>query len=700
MKLNLCHILFFSLLFSGATTSYAGGIDKGYEALKVHDYFKAKKHFTKGLKYNSSAASQGLAVIYFRTDNPFHNYDSAYRYINKSIEGWDMAKQRKKDKWAQYGYTKDSLFSFRKTISTEFYKIANELKTEAALSEFIAKHPWADEKSRAITTRDSIAFFNAVKANNTMSYKAFADKYPQSTYADLARENYYDSQYYEETSAGTLDSYVEFIQTNSESPMKPQAEKQVFSIVTQPNNAGAFNSFIETYPENQFIDTAWFQLYQYELSNYSVETIEGFLNTDVPFKNRIRKDLELFDSITLPYVQSSKYGFMNVAGKQMISNKFDYAGFFQEGLAVVVMNDKYGFVNKHGEVQIQCIYQSASDFNDGRAIVELNGKFGMIDRNGRFFFNCIYDDLGIFSDSLVYASKKDIYGYYNFDGQEVIPHNYNDAYDFHNGVAKVEKGGKHAYINTKGNYIVPPVYSEVKPFYDTLYIFYDDGFYGVMNHRAQIFVEPIYSAISSVHNGLAVASIQNRVVYLDTLGTMVIDNGYQPYPNFLLKGAFMDGIAIASKKDKYGRINIKDEVVTEFEFENIGSGTDLFPAQKGGKWGVFNSDGEIQIEPSYASIVLADNGCFIASRNDTAGVINPNGEIVVPFSFNEIESVANDLFLVTQNKKVGIYINEKLVIPVQYDQIGVFDEDFLFLSKGGELLYYNISSGTLVELTE
>jgi len=697
VRLNLQHILVIAFLLSGASSSFAGGIDKGYKALQVHDYFKAKKHFTKGLKYNSSAGSMGLAVIYYRTDNPFHSYDSAYRYVLKSIDGWDMQKQRKKDKWAKYGYTEDSLFSFRQRISTEFYRIANTLKTEEALSEFIMNHPWAEEKNQAIATRDSIAFFEAVKKNNTISYKAFADKYPNSVYADLARENYYDSQYYEETSEGSLDSYVNFIELNPESPMKPHAEKNVFNIVTESNTASSFNSFIDAYPQNQFIDTAWFQLYQYELSEYSVKTMEEFIQTDVPFKNRIRNDIELFDSIALPFVQDEKYGFMNVNGERIIANDFNFAGFFQEGLAVVVVNDKYGFVNKQGEVQIQCKYESAGDFKDGRAIVELNGKVGMIDRNGRFLFDCVFDDLGVFSDSLVYASKKDIYGYYNVKGEEVIPHLFNDAYDFHNGVAKVEKGGKTSFINTKGEFIVKLSHHDVNPYYDTLYTFVDDGLYGIMNHKAQIFVEPIYTAISSVHNGLAVASIQNRVVYLDTLGTMVIDNGYELFPNYLLKGEFIDGIAIVSKKQKYGRINLKDETVTEFEFENIGLGNELYPAQKDGAWGVFDSEGSAQIEPKYQSLSIADNGNFVASKNDTVGVIDPKGDVIVPFSFSEIESINDNLFLVTQNNKIGIYKNEKMVIPVQYDQIGVFDEDFLFLSRGGGLYYYNISTGSLVE---
>ncbi|NRA13616.1 MAG: WG repeat-containing protein, partial [Crocinitomicaceae bacterium] len=496
------------------------------------------------------------------------------------------------------------------------------------------------------------------------------------------------------------ESYVNFINSNPNSPLRILAEESVFEISTSSNTAASFNNFIVTYPKNRFVDTAWVQLYQFELSNFSTEMMKKFLLTDIPFKSRIRRDIALFDSIALPYSLNSKYGFMNEDGEVMIESRYDFTGFFQEGLAIVALNNKYGFINKHGDLQIPCIYESVNDFNDGLAIVERKGKMGMIDRNGRLLFECIYEDLGVFSEGMAYASLNEKYGYYDVRGKEVIPHLFDDAYDFHDGLANVENEGKQAIINQGGAYEIPLAYSEIKLYYDTLYTFEEDGFYGIMNREAQMFVEPIYTAISSVHNGLAVASIQGRVVYLDTLGTMVIDNGYQLFPNYLLKGEFVDGVSITSKKGKYGRINLKDEVVTDFKFENMGLGIEHFPAQKDGLWGVYNSKGGTLVDPLYGSLIAVDNGNYIASRNDTVGVIDSEGNTIVPFSFSEVESMGSDLFMVKHNMKVGIYKNEKLIVRVQYDQIGVFDKDFLFLSKAGRLLYYNTSTGMLIKLTD
>jgi hypothetical protein len=38
-------------------------VNKGYEALKVYNYFEAKKQFEKGLQRNTSASAYGLSQI-------------------------------------------------------------------------------------------------------------------------------------------------------------------------------------------------------------------------------------------------------------------------------------------------------------------------------------------------------------------------------------------------------------------------------------------------------------------------------------------------------------------------------------------------------------------------------------------------------------------------------------------------------------
>src|ERR1041384_8233704 len=76
--------LIFYLILTGFLAR-ASKIADAYEALSIYDYFKAKKLFyTQLKKSHRAAAAYGLAIIYQRNDNPFHNTDSACKYISLS----------------------------------------------------------------------------------------------------------------------------------------------------------------------------------------------------------------------------------------------------------------------------------------------------------------------------------------------------------------------------------------------------------------------------------------------------------------------------------------------------------------------------------------------------------------------------------------------------------------------------------------
>lgn len=73
----------------------------------------------------------------------------------------------------------------------------------------------------------------------------------------------------------------------------------------------------------------------------------------IPFKNKY----------------SDKYGYKNAEGKEIIAPKYNSAGDFSEGLAVVNLNRKWGFIDKTGKEVIALKYDSAENFKNGKAKV-------------------------------------------------------------------------------------------------------------------------------------------------------------------------------------------------------------------------------------------------------------------------------------------------------------------------------------------
>lgn len=701
MKLNLKYAFLLVLFLIFSFLGRSSRIDRGYQALYQYDYFKAKKLFTKALKYNTSAAAQGLAIIFYRNDNPFHSDDSALVYINMSFEKFSVTNQKKIDLYAKYGFTSDSIGQIRQLVSQRFFNVAREKGTVMALGDFIEEHQWFYKREQAIAMRDSLAFFNAVGSNSSLAYKRYMELYPESEFLDLAEVNYHTTLYDEITEDKSLESYEQFLLSYPENPMAKDAEEEVYRIVTAPNTEGAFYQFVSKYPDNHLNLKGWRELYQVFMSEYSVDRMHEFLMQypDNKIADDVNKEILFADSLFLPFNKDGLYGYMNQDGLELISNVFMYTGFFKEGLAAVQTDEGIGFISKQGVIQIYPNFEMATEFEGGLAIVEKDERLGLIDRNGRIVLDLKYDDIGSLQGEMIYASINEKYGYYDRSGKLRIPHMYDDAYDFQNGTAKISFEEKEGYIDGYGAFLVSPAYERIEQFRDTLYTFEEDGLIGIMNRKCQIYKEPKFSQIGPLLNGLAIAEFEEsgEVVYLNGRGDIVIQNGLSTYPNFLLKGEFRHGLAIAMKDGKYGKIDTTGKFIIQPKFENIGIGNGIFPVQKNNVWGLMNSAGAMLIKPVYDDLTVIDKKYLFAVQNDTVGMISPDGNILIPFAFNSIEPLLGEVFIAQTDSGIYLYIGEERVLNEPYDRIGVYNEDYLYLVEEGEVSYYDLKRKRKIE---
>lgn len=691
-------------------TAQAASPAKGYDALMLKDYFKAKKIFTKGMKYNPESSSYGLAIIYSRNDNPFHNKDSAYRYVVIADTSWQYAKDGKKEKWAVYTWTRAGIDSMKQVISDEFFREARKTHSVEGYTLFMKQHPWSRFMNAALESRDSMAFFQAMEKNTAAAYKEFTTTYPNSSYASMAEDNFYNSQFYELTGVGSVDSYMKFIEEHPNSPMLPEAERAVFKLVTEPNTLQAYELFVLGYGENRNVKQGWAEFYQLYISEYSCDRISLFLEKypQVPQKESIEQDLAWCDYDLLPnsiqsfHEQEGRlFGFMNMEGKQIIPCKYEFVGVFKEGLAMVIQEGKYGFIDKLGNWRIPCKYEGAADFREGRAVVEMDGKYGMIDRNNRLLLPFMYEDIGEMSEGRIYVSKGDLYGYANENGTLVIPEKFGEAFDFADHTAKVEENEKFGYINRDGAAVIQVIYEELTPFTDSLMLCMVGGRKGLITRNGTVVIEPIYEQIGDFKEGLALIAHGDTVEYININGEVVISKGYKTYPNFLHKGEFYQGSAIVmNKKGKYGKINPFGNVVTDLKYDNLGLGGKFIPFEKEEMWGLMSSSNSILISPKYESIDVADETYIIARLGDSLGVLDPNGNILLPIVFNEIEYLKNGAFVVSENDKYALFVKDKRISEAEYDDISLFNDDFVLLVKGKDYAYFDLKRSMLIKTEE
>ena len=173
-------------------------------------------------------------------------------------------------------------------------------------------------------------------------------------------------------------------------------------------------------------------------------------------KKRKKYDWKGYYSEGLAAVElNGKYGFIDKSGNEVIPLEYDNVHFFYDGRARVQLNRKYGFIDKSGNKITPLKYNYAEDFYDGLAPVGLNGKYGFIDKSGNEVIPCKYDGFltNSFSNGPVPVKLNGKYGFMDKSGNVVIPFKYDWANVFSNGRAKVKLNGEEFYIDKNGNKI-------------------------------------------------------------------------------------------------------------------------------------------------------------------------------------------------------------------------------------------------------
>ena len=164
---------------------------------------------------------------------------------------------------------------------------------------------------------------------------------------------------------------------------------------------------------------------------------------------------------------NGKYGFIDRMGTIVIPPRFaavyglgseSLIGFC-DGLAPVKaeMASPWGYIDTRGRMVISQQFEKAERFSEGLAPIKvIGGKWGYIDKTGSVVIEPRYDEAKSFSDGLARVKVFGQYGYINTAGDIVIKPQFNTARDFSGGVAEVHRGEQssaYSMIDKTGKYI-------------------------------------------------------------------------------------------------------------------------------------------------------------------------------------------------------------------------------------------------------
>jgi hypothetical protein len=323
-----------------------------------------------------------------------------------------------------------------------------------------------------------------------------------------------------------------------------------------------------------------------------------FLNTNAQ-KTLTCNEIGYFNDGLAPVLINNQWGFVDKTGNIAIEPKYkawveEYGALpaFSGGLTSIMdqQTDRVGYINTKGEVVISPQFYSARPFKEHVAFAGTQNEIVLIDTTGKTIasgFVSLNGYYSNFSHHLAVVQKEFGYGYIDKTGKFAIQPIYDAAKDFSGGLAAVQKDGKWGFIDTLGNTKVPFQYTkEPKDFSGTrAFVQGTNNKWGIIDTIGNLIVNPQYHQVWPFSGGVAVVSIMdekwNETFYvIDVQGKMLktFPKAANYSETITLWSGFQDGLAVAMKGSKKGFIDPQGKVVVDFLYR------DLHPLQDGLAW--------------------------------------------------------------------------------------------------------------------
>lgn len=696
---RLVLFLSISMLSSAfANLGNPGKLRKGFEALEVYNYFKAKDLFYQSLKRDSVPAAYGLSLIYGRDDNPFFQLDSAFKFITIANRIYPRLDSDDKRDYLEIGVDSIAISHQLHKIDSLFYGLALNKNSVDGWHDFIAAHHSEPFHENAVSSRNQLAFDLAQSENLSEAYAEFITKYPDAIQAPEAQKIYENLFYKEQTVGDRIKDYQKFMLSNPESPYVSDAENRVYEIATKSGKVSSYLQFIKDFPNNNNTDSAWRNVYKLEIGELSATSIAAFSlkYPEYPFMDELKQEFEYATTFYYPIMVDSLWGFIDEKGTVRIKPAFDWVEPFSENIAMVGKGEKIAFVNKAGERITDFNFENAYAFKNGFAVVEKSEHFGVINRLGEEVIPFIYQDVGEFNDDLFYVQNDDDkYGFLDNHGKIIVPFVLSNASDFNDGLAVVESEGAQGVIDKQGRMVVNFIYDWIEPFSDKnkpsrVRI---GSHFGLIDHHGIVVADTVYSQIGDFSDGLALAADESNFGYINLRGDTTIAFKYTYKPAALKSSVFVNNHARIFQKDKMGIIDTAGTKIFPAIFEDTGNFTGkLIPVKKNGKWGYANQAVDLVIGYKYDSAENFKDSLAIVSVKGKYGLIDTLGHPKVDFKYKSIV-VFDSLALVSDTAYGLINLNGIEKVPLVYNEAKQINNQVIQFTKstGDGPDYYDIS---------
>jgi len=679
-------------------------LKKGFEALEIHDYFKAKKVFARKFKKNKALSAYGLARVFLQPNNPFQNIDSAHYYIQIALDSYELVKSKVKAKYEVFGFKTTVMEGLRQEVSTELFQRARVLDTEDTYVKFISQNFWANEIPFAVFLRDSCAFEYAVNEKKSESLVKYIEKYPTTSFLERAWDLYYKLQFKEETVGKREEDYLAFLSKYPSHPYVHSAEQLIFKFYEDKNTIQAYEKFISTYSKSSYLADAWIKLYRAFIKENGLTYLGIFKTTypNYPFMEDLEQEIKLLNERLFPCINIENWGFMNHLGEMIIASKFDFVEPFSQGRSAVLLNNQYGFIDTKGSWLILPQFSEVLPFRYNLSVVyNSEGKAGLINLFGEWILSPQFDDILIINDEKIWIETEDGYVMYSIKKNDFEASNFQEISDFVDGFAIVSGKDRNSLIDLKGN--IQFYSSEEITRFGELFLVQISDSSALVNEKNEIVLPFGDYEIGNFNKYSLTPFVQNeKLGYINNSGEIVINARLDIYPNWKLFGIFEFGHSKAynSKTKKFGLIDEKGNWLVQAKYDDISFFSEMIAVRMKDKWEFILANGT---KLNFGAFDFAEsflNDVALVKVSGAFGLINSKGELVLNTEMKRIIRMSDDV-LIWENSEGELWLGDqsgKFLWPEPCSRIDKIDDEHIRLISNEKVHYYIIKERRFVSL--
>ncbi len=673
--------------------SFGGGLEKGMEALKVKDFYGAKKQFEKILYRDPVGGSFGLSLVHFEDQNPFYNIRVSLRYIMRADSAFQFSLERNRVRLQEAGINGAAISNLRRDIGAKAYRDLMKNPTDSSIAVFMKFFNFSENFRDVMDMRNKRAFAKARESDSFQSYRSFIIEYPGSKQRSLADSLYALRFFEEKTSAGNVEGYRQFVREFPANPYAVQAYDTIFQWVNSIKSKEVYKDYINDFPENKNTDKAWWALNLILLRDYSAAQVRRVINTfpNNPYRSMLQQELELMGERRFILKDSMGCHLVGINGV-VYGKTYDQIFEFHEGLARVTEEGCVGFIDKLGNEVIAPEYLDGFDFSGGMAVVEEEGLFGTIDRFGGVAIPFVYEELGNLADGYLAFEKEGDSGFIDFNGKHSFKRSFEFASDFNGGYAVVRVDGLYGAIDTTGSYSIPAQYDWVEENRDGQSRVRKGALYGLFVHGENLCFPVEYEAIGDPGSGLRSVVKEGKVGYLSENGEGAIPFEYDYSKENIKQMMFHANQAIFYKNGKSGLIDIEGKVLLNPVFDElVNTGNPILQYRLNGKWGHITQNGD-KIGGGYDEVSPFHQGLSRIVKDGVVCLVQSNADPIIACDYKNLKPLTDtELIVYSDNSGTGLINREgEVVLEASYDTIEPLNIRFVKLVKDGQEELFDI----------